>query len=119
MEAKRAMKSGEVAGVTPTVAEILFEGEEDVVEEERREEEKEENKKEQEFVVHVPLPDEREIENWFWRRRRWSCWRSTRARICSRSCLKQRLCSMFNGMGKEVEEIYALGEATKNPYETK
>ena len=22
-------------------------------------------------------------------------------------------------MGKEVEEIYALGEATKNPYETK
>ncbi|RWR72892.1 pre-mRNA-splicing factor ISY1 [Cinnamomum micranthum f. kanehirae] len=61
-EAKRAVKSGEVAGVTPGVAEILFEGEEDVVEEERREKEKEESKKEQEFVVHVPLPDEKEIE---------------------------------------------------------
>ncbi|KAJ8635469.1 hypothetical protein MRB53_009736 [Persea americana] len=61
-EAKRAVKSGEVAGVTPAVAEILFEGEEDVVEEERREKEKEESKKEQEFVVHVPLPDEKEIE---------------------------------------------------------
>ncbi|KAF9612055.1 hypothetical protein IFM89_037974 [Coptis chinensis] len=35
--------------------------EEDVVEEERKAKE-EDNQKEQEFVVHVPLPDEREIE---------------------------------------------------------
>ncbi|MBA0608556.1 hypothetical protein Godav_020759, partial [Gossypium davidsonii] len=39
------------------------EEEEDVVEEERRErEEKERKDKEREFVVHVPLPDEKEIE---------------------------------------------------------
>ncbi|OVA08203.1 Isy1-like splicing [Macleaya cordata] len=56
-EAKRAVKSGEVANATT----ILFEEEEDVVEEERRAKEKE-SKKEQEFVVHVPLPDEKEIE---------------------------------------------------------
>lgn len=56
-EARRAVKSGEVA----SAANILFEEEEDVVEEERREKEKE-NKKQQEFVVHVPLPDEKEIE---------------------------------------------------------
>lgn len=41
--------------------EVLFEEEEDVVEEERMEKEKEEEK-EREFVVHVPLPDEKEIE---------------------------------------------------------
>ncbi|KAI3978736.1 hypothetical protein MKX01_015911 [Papaver californicum] len=56
-EARRAVKSGEVANVT----EILFEEEEDVVEEERIAKEKE-TKKEEEFVVHVPLPDEKEIE---------------------------------------------------------
>lgn len=56
-EARRAVKSGEVA----SAANILFEEEEDVVEEERREKEKE-NKKQQEFLVHVPLPDEKEIE---------------------------------------------------------
>lgn len=45
------------------VKEVLFEEEEDVVEEERRErEEEEEKEKEREFVVHVPLPDEKEIE---------------------------------------------------------
>ncbi|KAF9626742.1 hypothetical protein IFM89_038960 [Coptis chinensis] len=57
LEAKRAVKSGEVANA----ANILFEEEEDVVEEERKAKE-EENQKEQEFGVHVPLPDEREIE---------------------------------------------------------
>ncbi|KAF9612058.1 hypothetical protein IFM89_037977 [Coptis chinensis] len=43
--------------------------EEDVVEEERKVKE-EENQKEQEFVVHVPLPDEREIEKMVLARRR-------------------------------------------------
>ncbi|PIA47097.1 hypothetical protein AQUCO_01400061v1 [Aquilegia coerulea] len=57
LEAKRAVKSGEVA----SAVDILFEEEEDIVEEERKEKEKE-NNKEQEFVVHVPLPDEKEIE---------------------------------------------------------
>eukprot|EP00262_Sarcandra_glabra_P014588 TRINITY_DN4292_c0_g1_i4.p1 TRINITY_DN4292_c0_g1~~TRINITY_DN4292_c0_g1_i4.p1 ORF type:complete len:296 (+),score=55.02 TRINITY_DN4292_c0_g1_i4:120-1007(+) len=56
-EAKRSVKSGEVASAVP----ILFEGEEDVVEEERIEKEKEMGKDE-EFVVHVPLPDVKEIE---------------------------------------------------------
>lgn len=56
MEAKRSVKSGEVAAP----AGLLVEEEEDVVEEERREKEKED--KEKEFVVHVPLPDEKEIE---------------------------------------------------------
>ncbi|KAI3830903.1 hypothetical protein MKX03_027963 [Papaver bracteatum] len=55
-EARRAVKSGEVVNVT----EILFEEEEDVVEEERIAKEKETKK--EEFVVHVPLPDEKEIE---------------------------------------------------------
>ncbi|PSS26670.1 Pre-mRNA-splicing factor like [Actinidia chinensis var. chinensis] len=55
-EARRAVKSGEVA----TAAKILFEEEEDVVEEERKAER--EKGKEKEFVVHVPLPDEKEIE---------------------------------------------------------
>ncbi|KAG5226746.1 pre-mRNA-splicing factor ISY [Salix suchowensis] len=43
---------------------VLFEEEEDVVEEERREEREREDIKEKgrEFVVHVPLPDDKEIE---------------------------------------------------------
>ncbi|KAL8133070.1 uncharacterized protein LOC141712358 [Apium graveolens] len=60
-EAKRGVKSaGEVVGV---VKEFLREEEEDVVEEERREREmKEMESGEKEFMVHVPLPDEKEIE---------------------------------------------------------
>ncbi|MFQ6624690.1 hypothetical protein Gotur_004363 [Gossypium turneri] len=43
--------------------EVLFEEEEDVVVEEMRErEEKERKDKEREFFVHVPLPDDKEIE---------------------------------------------------------
>ncbi|CAA7396878.1 unnamed protein product [Spirodela intermedia] len=62
-EARKAVKSGELVTVGPVVGEILYEGEEDVVEEERRKEtEREKKMKEQEFVVHVPLPDEKEIE---------------------------------------------------------
>lgn len=62
MEAKRSVKSGEVASVTPAAAAaILFEEEEDIVEEERKKKAKN-SMEEQEFVVHVPLPDEREIE---------------------------------------------------------
>ncbi|XP_020579663.1 pre-mRNA-splicing factor ISY1 homolog [Phalaenopsis equestris] len=63
-EAKKAVKSSQVVTVEPTAKEILFEEEEDVVEEERREREREvrESSKQQEFVVHVPLPDEKEIE---------------------------------------------------------
>ncbi|XP_057531949.1 uncharacterized protein LOC130810045 [Amaranthus tricolor] len=58
-EAKKAVKSGEVVNVK----EILFEEEEDVVEEERKEKERqEEQARKTEFVVHVPLPDEKEIE---------------------------------------------------------
>lgn len=59
-EAKRAVKSGEVVNVK----EILFEEEEEVVEEERREKERlqEEQLRNNEFVVHVPLPDDKEIE---------------------------------------------------------
>ncbi|CAO2834187.1 unnamed protein product [Amaranthus hypochondriacus] len=58
-EAKKAVKSGEVVNVK----EILFEEEEDVVEEERKEKEREEEQaRKTEFVVHVPLPDEKEIE---------------------------------------------------------
>lgn len=60
-EARKAVRSGEVAEVGK-VKGILFEEEEDVVEEERREKEKEMEEKEKEFVVHVPLPDEKEIE---------------------------------------------------------
>lgn len=59
-EARRAVKSGEVASVAPTG--ILFEEEEDVVEEERQAAKERESEKEREFVVHVPLPDEKEIE---------------------------------------------------------
>ncbi|KAD4178167.1 hypothetical protein R6Q59_021715 [Mikania micrantha] len=58
-EARKAVKSGDVGGAAKM---ILFEEEEDVVEEERREKELEEKEKEKEFVVHVPLPDEKEIE---------------------------------------------------------
>ncbi|KAK4416780.1 Pre-splicing factor ISY1 [Sesamum alatum] len=61
-EARRAVKSGEVAEVG-AASKILFEEEEDVVEEERRKErEREEKEKEKEFVAHVPLPDEEEIK---------------------------------------------------------
>ncbi|KAK8716288.1 hypothetical protein V6N13_043603 [Hibiscus sabdariffa] len=60
-EARRGAK--EVVSVGAAAREVLFEEEEDVVEEERRErEEKEREDKEREFVVHVPLPDEKEIE---------------------------------------------------------
>ncbi|XP_010930982.1 uncharacterized protein [Elaeis guineensis] len=65
-EARKAVKSGEVAtvGTAASAAEILFEEVEDVVEEERRmEREREERERsKEEFVVHVPLPDEKEIE---------------------------------------------------------
>ncbi|KAK6924213.1 Pre-mRNA-splicing factor Isy1 [Dillenia turbinata] len=57
-EAKKAVKSGEVVEIRG----VLFEEEEDVVEEERRREKEKEMEKEREFVVHVPLPDEKEIE---------------------------------------------------------
>ncbi|XP_021726555.1 pre-mRNA-splicing factor ISY1 homolog [Chenopodium quinoa] len=59
-EAKKAVKSGEVANVK----DILFEEEEEVVEEERREKERleEADALQKDFVVHVPLPDEKEIE---------------------------------------------------------
>lgn len=60
-EARRAVKSGEVAEVG-VVSKILFEEEEDVVEEERKEREKEEKEKDNEFIAHVPLPDEEEIK---------------------------------------------------------
>ncbi|KAE8725433.1 26S protease regulatory subunit 7-like [Hibiscus syriacus] len=55
-EARRGAK--EVVSVGAAARELLFEEEEDVVEEER----KERKDKEREFVVHVPLPDEKEIE---------------------------------------------------------
>lgn len=62
-EARRSVKSGEVVTVAK---ELLVEEEEDVVEEERRRDRerelKERSEKEREFVVHVPLPDEKEIE---------------------------------------------------------
>ncbi|THU47373.1 hypothetical protein C4D60_Mb09t14810 [Musa balbisiana] len=69
-EAMKMVKSGEVASVEPTAAPavevVLFEGVEDVVEEERRLEmeleELERSKVQQEFVAHVPLPDDKEIE---------------------------------------------------------
>ncbi|XP_029124635.1 pre-mRNA-splicing factor ISY1 homolog [Cajanus cajan] len=60
-EARRSVKSGEVAEVTVAAREVLKEEEEEVVEEER-EREREEERERREFVVHVPLPDEREIE---------------------------------------------------------
>ncbi|XP_076940286.1 uncharacterized protein LOC143609417 [Bidens hawaiensis] len=63
-EARQAVKSGEVVevGAGGAARMILFEEEEDVVAEERREREMEEEEKKEKFVVHVPLPDEKEIE---------------------------------------------------------
>ncbi|AET00750.1 putative isy1-like splicing [Medicago truncatula] len=64
-EARKAVRSGEVVEVTAATREILHEEEEDVVEEERmkeREMRERLDEKEREFVVHVPLPDEKEIE---------------------------------------------------------
>lgn len=62
-EAMKTVKSGEEASVVGPVKEILKEGEEDVILEERmRELEMERKEKEREFVVHVPLPDAKEIE---------------------------------------------------------
>ncbi|CAI9099560.1 OLC1v1036404C1 [Oldenlandia corymbosa var. corymbosa] len=58
-KAREAVKSGEVAEVG-LARQILREEEEDVIEEERRM--LSEKEKEKEFVVHVPLPDEKEIE---------------------------------------------------------
>ncbi|KAL5704033.1 hypothetical protein ACHQM5_022509 [Ranunculus cassubicifolius] len=57
-EAKRAVKSGEVANA----AQIVFEEEEDIVEEERQAAKELEKENEHEFAVHVPLPDNKEIE---------------------------------------------------------
>ncbi|KOM47009.1 hypothetical protein LR48_Vigan07g071300 [Vigna angularis] len=59
-EARKGVKSGEVAEVSAVAREMLRE-EEEVVEEERQREEEEEKEK-REFIVHVPLPDEKEIE---------------------------------------------------------
>ena len=65
-EARKSVKSGEVVTVSATAAvrELLHEEEEDVVEEERQKEREMRKKLEEErqFVVHVPLPDEKEIE---------------------------------------------------------
>lgn len=62
-EAMKTVKSGEEASVVGPVKEILKEGQEDVVLEERMMElEMERKEKEREFVVHVPLPDAKEIE---------------------------------------------------------
>ncbi|WMV31031.1 hypothetical protein MTR67_024416 [Solanum verrucosum] len=60
-EAKKSVKSGEVVEMG-LGSKILFEEEEDVIEEERMEREREEKDREKEYVVHVPLPDEKEIE---------------------------------------------------------
>ncbi|CAE5967765.1 unnamed protein product [Arabidopsis arenosa] len=58
---KGASEVVSVGAAAAAAREVLFEEEEDVVEEERMEREREEEK-EREFVVHVPLPDEKEIE---------------------------------------------------------
>uniref|UniRef100_A0A7N0TN70 Pre-mRNA-splicing factor ISY1 n=1 Tax=Kalanchoe fedtschenkoi TaxID=63787 RepID=A0A7N0TN70_KALFE len=60
-EARKAVKNGEVANVEAAKG-ILYEEEEDVVEEERRKEREQDERKGMEFVVHVPLPDDKEIE---------------------------------------------------------
>ena len=60
-EARKGVVSGEVAEVTAVAREVLKEDEEEVVEEERARE-REEERERREFVVHVPLPDEKEIE---------------------------------------------------------
>jgi len=66
MEAIRKEARKGAKEVVSVGAEVLFEEEEDVVEEERREERAREDierkEKEREFVVHVPLPDDKEIE---------------------------------------------------------
>ena len=67
MEARKSVKSGEVVtvSVTAAVRELLHEEEEDVVEEERRKERevmKKLEEEERQFVVHVPLPDEKKME---------------------------------------------------------
>ncbi|OAY84594.1 Pre-mRNA-splicing factor ISY [Ananas comosus] len=65
-EAMKAVKSGEVATAgAPEAAAAAAAATEDVVDEERRlerEREEREQSKESEFVAHVPLPDEKEIE---------------------------------------------------------
>ncbi|KOM45276.1 hypothetical protein LR48_Vigan06g058200 [Vigna angularis] len=61
-EARKGVKSGEVAEVSAVAREMLREEEEDEVVEEERQREKEEEKEKREFIVHVPLPDEKEIE---------------------------------------------------------
>ncbi|KAL5065923.1 hypothetical protein RYX36_027660 [Vicia faba] len=63
-EARKAVRSGEVAEVSTAAREILHEEEEDVVEEERMKEREMRrlDEKHREFIVHVPLPDEKEIE---------------------------------------------------------
>lgn len=61
-EARKGAKEVVMVGAPK---EVLFEEEEDVVEEERMERERKEmenRENEREFVVHVPLPDEKEIE---------------------------------------------------------
>ncbi|KAK7814676.1 pre-mrna-splicing factor isy1 like protein [Quercus suber] len=60
-EAKKAVKSGEVVSVAK---EVLFEGMEEEEKRKREKLEKEEMEREgrREFVVHVPLPDDKEIE---------------------------------------------------------
>ncbi|MQM09247.1 hypothetical protein Taro_042114 [Colocasia esculenta] len=57
-EARKGVKSGELVTVGRVMGEILYEGEE----EERRKERERDEKSKEEFVVHVPLPDEKEIE---------------------------------------------------------
>ncbi|CAK7339358.1 unnamed protein product [Dovyalis caffra] len=63
---KEARKGAKEVVSVGAGAEVLFEEEEDVVEEERKREreieEIERKEKEREFVAHVPLPDEKEIE---------------------------------------------------------
>ncbi|MBA0552633.1 hypothetical protein Golob_023426 [Gossypium lobatum] len=60
-EARRG--ANEVVSVGAALREVLFEEKEDVEVEEMREgEEKERKDKEREFFVHVPLPDDKEIE---------------------------------------------------------
>ncbi|KAL9231957.1 hypothetical protein vseg_007115 [Gypsophila vaccaria] len=61
-EARKAVKSGDVALAGEGAEEILYEEEEDVVADERREVDEGKEEGRREFVVHVPLPDQREIE---------------------------------------------------------
>lgn len=57
-EARLTVKSGEVAAVKP----VLFEEEEDVADEMGEQDKGNQQQREREFVAHVPLPDEKEIE---------------------------------------------------------